>query len=113
MLLFVLAAAVIAAEAHRPGRENKVLLVLLENNEEITELVLRHICRKARGGKGGIQVLVVDNYSTDGTVPIIRCLEKYFPEIELLARNDLGSFNFCQLKRLLDGVFEVFDFRDV
>lgn len=113
VLFFILASGIVVSEMRRPSSVERVLLIFLENNEEITEATLKNICRKARWGKVQVQVVVIDNCSTDSTRLIVQRLERYFPEIFLLARNDPETINPNWLKSLLGNVSKVFDFRDM
>ena len=111
-LLLLSAVWFIVTEMGKPAEENKVMLVFMENNQEISEGVLRQLCRDARGCKGGVYLLVIDNYSKDATVEIIRRMERYFPAISLVARNDTQSLTLWQLKLLLENPCGVLDLRD-
>ncbi len=113
LLFFLISGAwIIAAELSRPASGDKVVLVFFENNEEISEGVLKYIGRKARRSKGGVCILVIDNYSTDMTVPVVSRMGRYFPEIVLVEREKPGSISWDQLKPLFDRAFQVMDFRD-
>ena len=112
MFFLISGAWIIAAELSRPSAGDKVVIVFLENNEEISEGVLKYIRRKARRANGGACILVIDNYSTDMTVPVVSRMGRYFPEIALVEREKPGSIDWEQLKPLFDRAFQVMDFRD-
>lgn len=113
VLWLAAAVAIIFLELRRPKSEAKLLLVFVENNEENVEALLWDICHKARHDKSRPYVLVIDNCSTDATVPIISRLKRYFSQIEIVARSEPGYMTPEQLKLLLDNVLRVIDLTDV
>lgn len=113
VLWLTVAVGVIALELHRPKNEAKLLLIFVENNEENVEALLRDICRKAKHDKSQPYILVIDNCSTDATVPIISCLKRYFSQIEVVARSEPGYMTPKQLELLLGNVLRVIDLTGV
>jgi hypothetical protein len=111
LLFLILAAGITAAEMRRPRSGEQTILVFLENSEEIAEGVLRNICRKARRCRDEIRILVIDDGSTDSTVPIVERLAGFFPEINIVPRSEHGSLKFYQ-HRKLENICGVFDLRD-
>jgi hypothetical protein len=109
---FIVAAITLSIELHRDESEVKVILLFLEDNEENVEAILRTICRKTKGGNGGIRIIFIDNCSKDATVSIVSRLKHYFPYIDLLDRNDPQSQESCCLELMQSSVFKVIDFRD-
>ena len=108
-LWIALAVGVIALELHRPKSEAKLMLVFVENNEENIEALLRNICREARNYKGEAYILVIDNCSTDATVPIITRMKRYFSEIDVVVRSEPRDMTPKQLQSLLGNVLRVID----
>lgn len=112
-LLLLTLALIIALELRKKENRDPLLLIFLENSEEICEVTLRQICRRARNGNPWKQIMVVDNYSTDRSPEIVSRLQRYYPQIELLIRRERNHLNYCRLDMLACREIRVLDLRDI
>lgn len=113
VLWLLIAAGIVALELLMSAKNSKVLLVFVQNNEANVEALLRSICRKVNCSNSEIHLLVIDNCSTDQTVPIINRLRRYCPQIDVVSRGHPGSLTTGQLKSLLGNELRVLDLRDI
>jgi len=113
VLWLLIWAGMIALEMQKTPYSVEVLLVFLQNNEENAEALLREICRKAKYCNNEIHLLIIDNCSTDQTVPIITRLKHYCPPIDILDRSDAKSLTAKQLELLSGNDLRVLDFSGV